>query len=93
MRYLTAWRMQLAKEQLRSGHRSIAQVGYEIGYQAEEAFTRAFKREFGIPPAHGGRQSSYWDDRTQEDSAPTCALQIAARRRCIAANRDFMQRP
>jgi len=50
MRYLTAWRMQLAKEQLRSGHRSIAQVGYEIGYQAEEAFTRAFKREFGMPP-------------------------------------------
>ncbi|UVK57008.1 AraC family transcriptional regulator [Mesorhizobium sp. AR02] len=51
IRYLTAWRMQLAKEQLRSGHRSIAQVGYEIGYQAEEAFTRAFKREFGMPPA------------------------------------------
>jgi len=51
MRYLTAWRMQLAQEKLRTTGQSIAQIAYDVGYEAEEAFTRAFKREFGLPPA------------------------------------------
>jgi AraC-like DNA-binding protein len=51
MRYLTAWRMQLAQEKLRSTPQSIAQIAYDVGYEAEESFTRAFKREFGLPPA------------------------------------------
>jgi AraC-like DNA-binding protein len=51
MRYLTAWRMQIAQDKLRRGGQTVAQVAYEIGYAAEEAFTRAFKREFGAPPA------------------------------------------
>jgi transcriptional regulator GlxA family with amidase domain len=51
MRYLTAWRMQLAQEKLRSTRQSVAQIAYEVGYEAEAAFTRAFKREFGTPPA------------------------------------------
>jgi AraC-like DNA-binding protein len=51
MRYLAAWRMQVAKEKLRRGRQAIAQIAYEVGYEADEAFTRAFKREFGMPPA------------------------------------------
>jgi AraC-like DNA-binding protein len=51
MRYLTAWRLQVAKDKLRHGRESIARVAYDVGYEAEEAFTRAFKREFGMPPA------------------------------------------
>jgi AraC family transcriptional regulator, alkane utilization regulator len=51
MRYLTAWRMQLAQDKLRAGRQPIAQIAYEVGYEAEAAFTRAFKREFGVPPA------------------------------------------
>ncbi|MDQ6432503.1 AraC family transcriptional regulator [Mesorhizobium sp. LHD-90] len=43
--------MQLAKEKLRGGRQAIAQIAYDVGYEAEEAFTRAFKREFGTPPA------------------------------------------
>jgi AraC-like DNA-binding protein len=50
-RYLFSWRMQLAKEKLRAGRLPIAQIAYEVGYEAEEAFIRAFKREFGVPPA------------------------------------------
>jgi AraC-like DNA-binding protein len=51
MRYLTAWRMQLAAQRLREGRLSIAQIAYDCGYESEATFTRAFKREFGAPPA------------------------------------------
>jgi AraC-like DNA-binding protein len=51
MRYLTLSRMQLAKELLRQGRRSIPQIAVDVGYEAEAAFNRAFKREVGAPPA------------------------------------------
>jgi AraC-like DNA-binding protein len=56
-RYLFSWRMQLAKEKLRAGRVPIAQIAYEVGYEAEEAFIRAFKREFGVPPAAWRKQA------------------------------------
>ena len=40
------------------GALSIAQVAHEVGYEAEEAFNRAFKREFGLPPSAWRRQAS-----------------------------------
>ena len=52
IRYLTAWRMETAKVQLRETPKSIAQVAYGIGYESEEAFSRAFKREVGVSPSH-----------------------------------------
>lgn len=51
MRYLTQSRMQLARELLRQRRRSIPQIAVDVGYEAEAAFNRAFKREVGIPPA------------------------------------------
>ena len=57
MRYLTFWRLQVARDKLREGHRTIAQIAYEVGYEAEAAFTRAFKREFGIPPTAWRKQA------------------------------------
>jgi AraC-like DNA-binding protein len=50
-RYLLQWRLQVAKEKLRHGNAAIAQVAHEVGYEAEAAFNRAFKREFGLPPS------------------------------------------
>ena len=50
MRYLTYWRLKLAQEQLRAG-RAIAQIAADVGYESEAAFSRAFKREFGVSPA------------------------------------------
>jgi AraC-like DNA-binding protein len=50
IRYLTALRMETAKTQLRETAMSVAQVAYAIGYDSEEAFSRAFKREVGMPP-------------------------------------------
>lgn len=51
MKYLTQSRLLLAKQLLRDGRHGVAQVAARVGYEAEEAFNRAFKREFGLPPA------------------------------------------
>jgi AraC-like DNA-binding protein len=51
IRYLTHWRLQLAKERLRDNRQNIAQIAHGVGYESEVAFNRAFKREFGEPPA------------------------------------------
>ena len=51
MQYLTRWRLSVAAQQLLSGGRSLAQIAESIGYDSEAAFNRAFKREFGVPPA------------------------------------------
>lgn len=50
IRYLTLHRLQTAKLNLCETGVSIAQLAYSVGYQSEEAFSRAFKREFGTPP-------------------------------------------
>ena len=51
MQYLTRWRTALAARQLRESKLSIARVATDVGYESEAAFNRAFKREFGLPPA------------------------------------------
>jgi AraC-like DNA-binding protein len=56
-RYLISWRLQVAKEMLREGRKPIPQIAHEVGYEAEAAFNRAFKREFGAPPATWRRQA------------------------------------
>jgi AraC-like DNA-binding protein len=51
MQYLAQWRMQLACGLLRSSSAPVAAVALEVGYESEAAFTRAFKRRVGVPPA------------------------------------------
>ena len=51
MQYLMRWRLALAARALRSGSDAISRVAERSGYETEAAFSRAFKREFGLPPA------------------------------------------
>jgi AraC-like DNA-binding protein len=51
MQYLTRWRLALAARDLRAGREAIVRVAERSGYESEAAFNRAFKREFGLPPA------------------------------------------
>jgi AraC family transcriptional regulator, alkane utilization regulator len=51
MQYLTRWRLALAARALRSGSDAVARIAERSGYESEAAFNRAFKREFGVPPA------------------------------------------
>ena len=55
MQYLAMWRMHVAAQYLREGRGSLAQIGAAIGYDSESAFSRAFKRQFGVSP--GGWRS------------------------------------
>ena len=57
MAYLTRWRLQLGAQLLRSTSNSVAAIADEVGYESEASFNRAFKREFGLPPARFRRQS------------------------------------
>ena len=57
MQYLAVWRMHMAAQSLREGHRSVAQVGASSGYESESAFSRAFKRQFGASPANWRKAS------------------------------------
>jgi AraC-like DNA-binding protein len=51
IQYLARWRLQLAAQHLRTSDKSLARVAEVVGYESEAAFNRAFKREFGMPPA------------------------------------------
>lgn len=50
IRYLTGWRMHLATDLLATTDMSVAAVARRVGYDAEEAFSRAFKRTHGSSP-------------------------------------------
>jgi transcriptional regulator GlxA family with amidase domain len=56
MAYLIRWRLQLAARALGSTSRGVADIAEEVGYESEAAFNRAFKREFGSPPARYRRE-------------------------------------
>lgn len=50
MQYLTQWRMQVAANRLRDTKIKVYAVANEVGYESEEAFSRAFKRVVGVSP-------------------------------------------
>jgi AraC-like DNA-binding protein len=64
--YLARWRLQLAARKLQTTQQTIVQVASDVGYESEAAFNRAFKREFGLPPAQyrkalrGNGRGSVW---------------------------------
>ena len=57
MTYLTRWRLQLAARSLCGTAKGVAHIASEVGYESEAAFNRAFKREFGLPPAQYRREA------------------------------------
>jgi AraC-like DNA-binding protein len=56
IRYLTVWRLETAKRHLLESRMNISQITHAVGYESEEGFRRAFRREFGTSPAE-------WRDR------------------------------
>lgn len=52
MQYLTRWRMIVAAGMLRNEQTNLARVAEGVGYESEAAFSRAFKREYGVSPGH-----------------------------------------
>jgi len=58
MQYLASWRIQLGARLLRESNRTVATIALEAGYDSEAAFSRAFKRMVGMPPAAWRRAQS-----------------------------------
>ena len=71
--YLTRWRLRLGAQMLKSSSRSVAEIAADVGYESEAAFNRAFKREYGAPPARFRSDSRAWE------KAPSSAITDAAR--------------
>jgi transcriptional regulator GlxA family with amidase domain len=51
MAYLTGWRLRLAARALTTTPRGVVEIAADVGYEAEAAFNRGFKRTFSVPPA------------------------------------------
>ena len=58
MQYLTQWRMLLASSLLCQSQAPLASIANDVGYQTDAAFSRAFRREFGVPPAAWRRRQA-----------------------------------
>ena len=48
--YQSRWRLTLAHGLLRQANARVSDVGRQVGYESEAAFSRAFKAQFGVPP-------------------------------------------
>jgi AraC-like DNA-binding protein len=62
MQYLSEWRMTLARDHLRAGGLTLAQIGARTGYASPYTFAAAFRRHHGVPPGQ-------W--RQREMASPT----------------------
>jgi AraC-like DNA-binding protein len=62
MQYLTQWRMLLAANLLSRSSAPLSRIAQDVGYQTDTAFSRAFRREYGAPPATWRRQQSHARD-------------------------------
>lgn len=51
MQYLARWRVQLAARSLSDGSARISEIGRDVGYDSEAAFSRSFKRIAAMSPA------------------------------------------
>ncbi len=56
MRYLARQRFEQALVLLQESAEPIARIAYAVGYESEAAFNRAFRRQYGVPPANWRRE-------------------------------------
>jgi AraC-like DNA-binding protein len=50
MSYLKRWRLQLAARLLQNQTLALSSIAEQVGYESTPAFSRVFKREFGVAP-------------------------------------------
>lgn len=57
-KYISDWRLSLARERLSHGNEHILNIALDVGYQSEAAFSRAYKSKYGEPPSQTKNRSS-----------------------------------
>ena len=73
MSYLQRWRMAVAKDELRMGQRSVAEIALLVGFQSGAAFSTAFTRAVGCSP------SSFVEEATRLPAASISKLTRSVR--------------
>ena len=58
LEYLTSWRMQKATGLLQKGDKKLFEVAKSVGYDSDAAFSKAFKRLFGVAPREYRRNAT-----------------------------------
>jgi len=58
LEYLTSWRMQKATGLLHKGDKKLFEVAKSVGYDSDAAFSKAFKRVFGVAPREYRRNAT-----------------------------------
>jgi AraC-like DNA-binding protein len=71
MTYLSRWRLLLGARLLTSTSHSVARIAGDVGYESEPAFNRAFKREFGSPPARFRARAKFAKESARKPKRPT----------------------
>ena len=56
--YLSRWRLETAAGLLQDGPLSLGEIASRVGYESEAAFSKAFRRRFGVPPGAYRRQAA-----------------------------------
>ena len=56
MRYLARQRFEQATTQLMGSSDPVSRIAFDVGYESEAAFNRAFRREYGVPPGAWRRE-------------------------------------
>lgn len=64
MHYLSQWRLRVAADLLGNTDRATKLIAESAGFGSTAAFTRAFRREFGVPPAR-------WRQDHRDEKRPT----------------------
>lgn len=59
MEYLLAWRMAVAKRRLARRQGGVAEIAESVGYSSASAFSVAFTRHTGTPPARYAREQGH----------------------------------
>jgi AraC-like DNA-binding protein len=72
IKYLTEWRMHLAGDLLQTTDLGVAAISRRIGYESEEAFSRAFRRRHGTSPGawRSAQQPKHLHTQTSRPATP-----------------------
>jgi len=56
--YVSRWRLETAAGLLQDGALGLGEIAARVGYESEAAFSKAFRRRFGVPPGAYRRRSA-----------------------------------
>jgi AraC-like DNA-binding protein len=82
--YLTNWRMYKATRMLQEDDKKLFEVARSVGYDSDEAFSKAFKRALGVAPREYRRTAA---ERNEVEVPEPHAVGASSKASSTARNR------